>query len=185
MERRYAVFESFAYDRLRNALTCGGRPSRSRPRRSSCSRLFLERPGELLTEDAILELLWPGEFVQEGNLSQQVYLLRKTLASFGSGNLILTVPRRGYRFAAEVRMLDAPPVQAGRSARGNAHAQAFSFAGGWRARSPLRVALAAVLVAVTATGVDLAYRAASQRSVAHSAIASLPPDAQRAYRLTP
>src|SRR5271165_4777992 len=102
MDGRYLIFESFVFDRLRGTLTRGESPIALTPKALELLALFLERPRELLTKEMILEALWPGEFVQEGNLSQQVYLLRKSLAAFGNGDLILTVPRRGYRFAAEV-----------------------------------------------------------------------------------
>jgi DNA-binding winged helix-turn-helix (wHTH) protein/tetratricopeptide (TPR) repeat protein len=204
MSGRYAVFESFVYDRLRNELTCSERPIELGPKPLELLALFLERPGELLTKDAILESLWPGVVVQEGNLAQQVYVLRKTLAASVNGDLIVTVPRRGYRFVAEVRLLDAPPGETNqnvdetsrsvsetnrtlgepyRNAKGTSNLGAFSLAADWRPR-PLRMALATVLVALTVTCVDLVYHPYSQTpSVSSSAISALPPDAQRAYRL--
>jgi DNA-binding winged helix-turn-helix (wHTH) protein/Flp pilus assembly protein TadD len=174
MSGRYAVFECFVYDRVRNTLTCGERQIALAPKARELLALFLERPGELLSKDALLELLWPGDVVAEANLSQQVYVLRKTLASAGNGDLILTVPRHGYRFGAEVRLLDVPPA----ATNGKAKRTAIAVA-----RGPLRVAIAAALVALIVTGVDFAYRSVSQPPTARSAIASLPPDAQRAYRL--
>jgi Tol biopolymer transport system component len=48
-------------------------------------------------------LLWPDSFVEEGNLSNNVFVLRKALGN--DPEYIETVPRRGYRFVAAVRQL--------------------------------------------------------------------------------
>ena len=53
-----------------------------------------------LSKDEILTLVWPGAVVEEGNLAQQVLLLRRALAS--AGDCVVTVPRFGYRFVASV-----------------------------------------------------------------------------------
>lgn len=53
-----------------------------------------------LSKDEILALVWSGSLVEEGNLAQQVLLLRRALA--GAGDCVATVPRHGYRFVASV-----------------------------------------------------------------------------------
>jgi tetratricopeptide (TPR) repeat protein len=50
--------------------------------------------------------LWPDSFVDENNLNQNVFVLRKAL---GEGPYIETVPRRGFRFTAEVREIETVP----------------------------------------------------------------------------
>ena len=52
------------------------------------------RPGQLVTKGELLEEVWPGLVVEEANLSVQVSSLRKVLG----GDLIATIPGRGYRF---------------------------------------------------------------------------------------
>src|SRR2546423_4730700 len=50
--------------------------------------------------------LWPDSFVEEANLTQNVFQLRKVFGETQSGtNYIETVPRRGYRFVGEVKAL--------------------------------------------------------------------------------
>jgi Tol biopolymer transport system component len=57
----------------------------------------------MLSKDELLKELWPTAFVEESNLSQNVFLLRRTLNGKGEGpEYIATVPRRGYRFVAGV-----------------------------------------------------------------------------------
>jgi Tol biopolymer transport system component/DNA-binding winged helix-turn-helix (wHTH) protein len=62
--------------------------------------LLIERRGEVVAKDELMSRLWPNTFVEEGNLTQNIYTLRKAL---GDGNYIENVPRRGYRFVADVR----------------------------------------------------------------------------------
>jgi DNA-binding winged helix-turn-helix (wHTH) protein/Tfp pilus assembly protein PilF len=66
--------------------------------------LYLARnPGRLVPKEELMQAVWPGSFVEEGNLAQQIFRLRKALESEpGSPNFILTVPGRGYQFTAEV-----------------------------------------------------------------------------------
>jgi len=57
----------------------------------------------------LLRALWPESFVEESNLSQHIFLLRKALSRHESGTKIIeTVPGRGYRFAAVIREQQPP-----------------------------------------------------------------------------
>jgi len=58
-------------------------------------------PGRLLQKSELLASVWPDSFVEESNLTQNVFLLRKVLGS-GSDSPILTVPGRGYQFTERV-----------------------------------------------------------------------------------
>ena len=53
-----------------------------------------------LSKDEVLAMVWPGAVVEEGNLAQQVLLLRRALAE--AGEAVSTIPRHGYRFVAPV-----------------------------------------------------------------------------------
>jgi DNA-binding winged helix-turn-helix (wHTH) protein len=53
-----------------------------------------------LSKDELLDLVWSGASVEEGNLAQQVLLLRRALAD--AGDLVATIPRHGYHFVAPV-----------------------------------------------------------------------------------
>jgi predicted ATPase/DNA-binding winged helix-turn-helix (wHTH) protein len=57
---------------------------------------FVERPGQLITRNELIERVWPGVVVEENNLSVQVNALRKALG----GDAVATIPGRGYRFTA-------------------------------------------------------------------------------------
>jgi DNA-binding winged helix-turn-helix (wHTH) protein/TolB-like protein/Flp pilus assembly protein TadD len=74
--------------------------------------VLVERSGHLVEKDELLKEVWRDQFVEESNLSQNIYLLRKALGEGATEHqYIETVPRRGYRFVAdvrEVRAADAP-----------------------------------------------------------------------------
>jgi Tol biopolymer transport system component/DNA-binding winged helix-turn-helix (wHTH) protein len=67
---------------------------------------LVEHSGELVLKDDLMKTLWPDTFVEESNLGQQVFQLRKALGERAqTGSYIVTVPGRGYRFAQTVRAL--------------------------------------------------------------------------------
>lgn len=66
--------------------------------------ILVESKGRVMEKAELMEKLWPDTFVEESSLSQNISLLRKTLGNGSSENqYIETVPKRGYRFIAEVR----------------------------------------------------------------------------------
>src|SRR5215210_6196309 len=63
---------------------------------------LVENGGQLVAKDDLMKRVWPHTFVEEGNLTQNISLLRKALGETpGGAQFIETVPRRGYRFVAE------------------------------------------------------------------------------------
>jgi TolB-like protein/DNA-binding winged helix-turn-helix (wHTH) protein len=92
------------------------------PSRAFDVLLFMvARPGELLDKAAILKAVWPTTVVEEGNLSQCVFALRKAFGDTATEpHFIATVPGRGYQFVAQVRetaAVIAPPAVARRGSR--------------------------------------------------------------------
>ncbi|HXG65369.1 MAG TPA: winged helix-turn-helix domain-containing protein [Blastocatellia bacterium] len=66
--------------------------------------LLVKNRGKVVEKDYLMETLWADTIVEESNLTQTVYLLRKALGKDGDGQpFIQTLPKRGYKFAAEVR----------------------------------------------------------------------------------
>jgi DNA-binding winged helix-turn-helix (wHTH) protein/TolB-like protein/Tfp pilus assembly protein PilF len=63
--------------------------------------MLVEHGGQVVAKDDLMKKVWPNTFVEEGNLTQNISLLRKALGeSPGGTQFIETVPRRGYRFVA-------------------------------------------------------------------------------------
>jgi len=70
--------------------------------------LLVEHPGELVSKDEIMRVVWRGTAVEEGNLTVQISALRHILDEHRAhGSCIQTVPGRGYRFTASVTKADA------------------------------------------------------------------------------
>src|SRR5260370_461024 len=70
--------------------------------------LLVEHRGHVMEKDALMRTLWPDSFVEEGSLSKNVFVLRKVLRERPNGQeYTQTIPKRGYRFVAEVR---GPPA---------------------------------------------------------------------------
>jgi TolB-like protein len=66
------------------------------------------KAGQVVGKQELLDAVWPEAFVEEANLNQMIFLLRRALVDTGVGENIVTVPRRGYRLAAEVRKVEIP-----------------------------------------------------------------------------
>jgi TolB-like protein/Tfp pilus assembly protein PilF len=75
------------------------------PKAADLLLTLLERTGEAVRKDELLNAVWPGTFVEEGSLAQNVSLLRKALGDGPESRYIETVPKRGYRFVAAVRSI--------------------------------------------------------------------------------
>jgi Tol biopolymer transport system component/DNA-binding winged helix-turn-helix (wHTH) protein len=65
---------------------------------------LVERRGEIVSKEEMMKRLWADAFVEDANLTQNIYLLRKTLGKGSDGrDLIETFRRRGYRFNGEIK----------------------------------------------------------------------------------
>lgn len=70
--------------------------------------LLIENRGRVMEKDELMRVLWPDSFVEENSLTQNISLLRRSLRGGDSvRQYVETIPRRGYRFVAEVRELSA------------------------------------------------------------------------------
>ena len=86
-------------------------PVRLPPKAFDALLVLVENPGHLLEKEELLQKVWPDTFVEESNLAQHISILRKALQDGEGGfRYIETVPRRGYRFIAEVREQPSPEV---------------------------------------------------------------------------
>jgi TolB-like protein len=107
-------FDGFRLDALKRVLTSGAdrRPLALPPRALETLLYFVEHRGELLDKSSLMQALWPNVVVEENSLNQNISTLRRVLGENpGEHRFIVTVPGRGYRFVAPVRVL-APPGDA-------------------------------------------------------------------------
>src|SRR5215510_15516531 len=79
-------------------------------------QILVARHGSLVEKDVLMREVWPDEFVEEGNLSQHIFTLRRALGeTTGTQKYIETIPRRGYRFVAAVNEVESPVPELARS----------------------------------------------------------------------
>jgi len=73
--------------------------------------LLIQKSGRVVSKDELMKALWPDTFVEEGNLTQHIFAIRKALGDAHSEPVFIeTVARRGYRFKAKVNELDTKPL---------------------------------------------------------------------------
>lgn len=76
------------------------------PKAVGLLRLLIENEGRVVSRQEIFDSLWQDTFVEAGVLTQNVYTLRNALGTDENGKqFIETVPRRGYRFAGDVKVV--------------------------------------------------------------------------------
>jgi DNA-binding winged helix-turn-helix (wHTH) protein/TolB-like protein len=81
-----------------------GQPVPLTPKAFDVLLALVERRDRVVDKAELMKVVWPDSFVEEANLSQTIFVLRKTLGEQPDGQrFIETVPRRGYRFVAEVQ----------------------------------------------------------------------------------
>lgn len=69
---------------------------------------LIKRPGEVIGKKELIEAVWPETFVDEANLNQMIFLLRRALTTREGREYIATVPKRGYRFNDSVHTVEVP-----------------------------------------------------------------------------
>ncbi len=95
-------FSGFDLDTERKILRRGGEIVPLPPKAVELLIVLLRNRGEVVSKSELLDAVWEETFVEESVLSNNIYILRKTLDESGLGkNLIQTVPRRGYRFVSD------------------------------------------------------------------------------------
>jgi len=85
---------SFRLDAESESLLRGAEPSKLGRRAVAVLRVLLQRAGEPVSKETLIEAAWPGLAVEENNLSVQISAVRRVLGP----DWIETLPRRGYRY---------------------------------------------------------------------------------------
>src|ERR1043166_3170646 len=105
-DQHYFEFVDFRLYPAERLLTKNGDRIALTPRVLDLLIALVERSGELLSKEALLNEVWADSFVEEGNLNRTISTLRKNLGNQSNGgNLIETVPKLGYRFIAPVTQI--------------------------------------------------------------------------------
>ena len=107
---RFYEFDRFRIDTKRRLLTRDGEPIAIKAKALDTLVLLVQHAGRLLEKEELMNGLWPDTAVEEANLTQNIFEVRKALGEVpGEQRFIATVARRGYRFVAEVRAIGDEP----------------------------------------------------------------------------
>jgi DNA-binding winged helix-turn-helix (wHTH) protein/tetratricopeptide (TPR) repeat protein len=102
--RVFYEFGPFRVDPDKQLLLRQNQPVAITPKAFETLLLLLRRNREVVSKEELMKTVWPDSFVEEANLSQNIFVLRKLLGDTADGRrYIVTLPGRGYRFAEEVR----------------------------------------------------------------------------------
>lgn len=106
-------FGPFRLDAEAEILFRGAEPTMLGQRAVALLRLLLERSGEPVSKDALIEAVWPGLAIEDSNLTVQIAALRRVFEeSIGGSTWIETLPRRGYRYVGPMVAKGNQPVGA-------------------------------------------------------------------------
>ena len=150
----------FTLDPLRRCLLRDGVRIKLAERLLDVLLYLVANHGRVVERDELLQQVWAGRTVEDNNVSQAIFELRKVLKTEGVERSIVTVPGRGFRFAEPVQFeLETPaetaaePLSPAEPPAAPTPALAHAPAPSWRRHAPLGVALVALVVA----GASLAF----------------------------
>src|SRR5215207_5261712 len=114
---REITFGPFRLDKADERLLRDSRVIALRPKAFAVLKYLLERPGQLVTKQQLLDAVWPDTFVGDAVLKDSIRQLREALGDdVKSPRFIETAHRRGYRFIGDVGGPGPGPAAAGREA---------------------------------------------------------------------
>ncbi|MGC2769944.1 MAG: transcriptional regulator, partial [Candidatus Acidiferrum sp.] len=97
-------FGPFRVDPDKQVLLRDDQPVAITPKAFDTLLSLIRHSREVVSKDELMKAVWPDSFVEEANLSQNIFILRKALGDTPEDRrYIVTLPGRGYRFTAAVR----------------------------------------------------------------------------------
>jgi TolB-like protein/DNA-binding winged helix-turn-helix (wHTH) protein len=151
---RLYEFGPFRLDPAERKLLRGNEIVALTPKAFDTLHLLVRNSGRVLEKEELIGMLWPDTFVEEGSLSNHIFLLRKALGE--DPGFIETVPRRGYRFVGGVRQFPVAatthlekPSEVGAPIIASLPAKARRS---WRSRAALGIAAIAVVASLAVAG---------------------------------
>jgi DNA-binding winged helix-turn-helix (wHTH) protein/tetratricopeptide (TPR) repeat protein len=111
-------FNGFRLEASQRRLMCQGKPVPLKPKVFDLLLFLVEHSGDLIDKDDLMREVWRDTIVEDNNITVSMSMLRKTLGEDKeSPRFIETVPRRGYRFVADVVEIPAEETAPEQSSR--------------------------------------------------------------------
>jgi TolB-like protein/Flp pilus assembly protein TadD len=101
-------FGPYRLDPLGRSLLRDGEVVALPPKAVEVLMALIRHPGTVMGKPELIEAVWPETIVEEANLNQMIFLLRRAFGEDSASSYIATIPRRGYRFTAGVRTIEIP-----------------------------------------------------------------------------
>jgi DNA-binding winged helix-turn-helix (wHTH) protein/Tfp pilus assembly protein PilF len=98
-------FGPFRVDPEKETLLRAGEPIPLTPKTFQILLVLVRHSQEVVTKDDLMKTVWPDTFVEETNLTRNIFMLRKALGENPQDRYIVTVPGRGYRLAESVQLV--------------------------------------------------------------------------------
>ncbi len=112
---RHYQFGPFELDTNRRLLRRDGEVVALTPKCFDILLALIKSSGEIISKDELMQRVWPDSYVEDGNLTYNISVLRKALGErAGEHHYIVTIPGRGYQFVAEVKavgQIEPPTVE--------------------------------------------------------------------------
>jgi len=167
-------FGPFILNPAEHTLLRRGEPVPLRPKVFDTLLVLVKNSGHLVEKDELMSAVWAGQFVEEGNLNKTISMLRQALGESADGtHFIETVPKRGYRFVANVRDVNGATedeLVVERQAAAVSAQPALKF----ERRSKSRAMLAAAAAVIVLAAVAYVFYPAQNRGAAIGSVAVLP-----------
>ncbi|HEX8457050.1 MAG TPA: tetratricopeptide repeat protein [Pyrinomonadaceae bacterium] len=113
LNSHFYEFGPFRLDTVERLLLRHNTPVTLTPKVFDILLMLVRNSGRALEKEAFMREIWPDSCVEEGNLNRNISTLRKALGDGQGGQrFIETIPKRGYRFVADVRETGAPTTDA-------------------------------------------------------------------------
>jgi len=141
-------FGPFRVDAERELLLRGDETVPLMPKTFQILLVLMRHKKDVVTKDELMKSVWPDTFVEEANLSRNIFLLRKALGEGPQDHqYIVTVPGRGYRFAEDVQIVPEQELRIVAASHSKVQVEVKETSR-WQL-----AAAAAVLIALTAFGI--------------------------------
>ena len=104
------TFGQYEFDLVNYILTRQGTPLSVTRKRLDVLLILVEHAGQVIWKEDLLDKVWPDQPVEEGNLTQHIFFLRRLFGDgLGTSSYILTVPGIGYLFHPAVTAINYRP----------------------------------------------------------------------------
>jgi DNA-binding winged helix-turn-helix (wHTH) protein len=103
--KHFYEFGAFRVDPGKRLLLRDNHPIPIQPKAFETLLVLIRNSETIVLKDDLMKSVWPNTFVEESNLAQNIFVLRKTLGEAADRRFILTIPGRGYQFTEKVRFV--------------------------------------------------------------------------------